>query len=82
MLPRYIFCQCMKPWILCANKKGSHQIDVRDLLTTYNIKPYYNIGKGNILYNPKYSLNFDFINNKKMNKEFKCRMLKDDTNEC
>jgi hypothetical protein len=68
----------MKPWILCANKKGSHQIDVRDLLTTYNMKPYYELGKGNILHNPNYSLNYDFINNKKNDDIFKCRMLKDD----
>jgi hypothetical protein len=68
----------MKPWILCANKKGSHQIDVRDLLTTYNMKPYYELGKGNILHNPNYSLNYDFINNKKNDVIFKCRMLKDD----
>jgi hypothetical protein len=68
----------MKPWILCANKKGSYQIDVRDLLTTYNMKPYYELGKGNILYNPNYSLNYDFINNKKNDDIFKCRMLKDD----
>jgi hypothetical protein len=68
----------MKPWILCANKKGSYQIDVRDLLTTYHIKPYYELGKGNILYNPNYSLNYDFINNKKNDDIFKCRMLKDD----
>ncbi len=78
MLPRYIFCQCMKPWILCPNKKGSYQIDVRDLLTTYNMKPYYELGKGNILYNPNYNLNYDFINNKKNDDIFKCRMLKDD----
>ncbi len=78
MLPRYIFCQCMKPWILCSNKKGSYQIDVRDLLTTYNMKPYYELGKGNILYNPNYNLNYDFINNKKNDNIFKCRMLKDD----
>ena len=82
MTPRYIFCKCMKPWILCVNKKSSYQIDVRDLLNTYNMAPYYHVGKDSILYNPKFSLNYDFINGKMINDTFKCRFLNDKQSEC
>ena len=82
MTPRYIFCKCMKPWILCVNKKSSYQIDVRDLINTYNMPPYYHVGKDSILYNPKFSLNYDFINGKMINDTFKCRFLNDKPSEC
>ncbi len=82
MTPRYIFCKCMKPWILCVNKKSSYQIDVRDLLNTYNMAPYYRVGKDSILYNPKFSLNYDFINGKMINDTFKCRFLNDKASDC
>jgi hypothetical protein len=72
----------MKPWILCVNKKSSYQIDVRDLLNTYNMAPYYHVGKDNILYNPKFSLNYDFINGKMINDTFKCRFLNDKASDC
>jgi hypothetical protein len=82
MIPRYIFCKCMKPWILCVNKKSSYQIDVRDLINTYNMPPYYHVGKDSILYNPKFSLNYDFINGKMINDTFKCRFLNDKASDC
>jgi hypothetical protein len=72
----------MKPWILCVNKKSSYQIDVRDLINTYNMPPYYHVGKDSILYNPKFSLNYDFINGKMINDTFKCRFLNDKPSEC
>ena len=75
MTPQYIFCKCMKPWILCVNKKASFQIDVRDLLNTYNMSPYFRVGKDSFLSNPNYSLKYDFINGKLLNSEFKCRFL-------
>jgi hypothetical protein len=49
----------MKPWFLCVNKKTNNQIIM---------KPYINVGKGNILYNS----NYDFINNKETNDKFVC----------
>jgi|LauGreDrversion4_2_1035121.scaffolds.fasta_scaffold93214_4 hypothetical protein len=73
MIPRYIFCQCMKPWNLCVNKPNSYKIDVRDLLNSYNLEPYLHLGKNNYIDNPEYNINYDFINNKKSNIKFKCR---------
>ena len=53
MIPKHIFCQCMKPWAICASKKNSYKLDVRDLINTNNLFfPYLN----------KTHLNYDFIN--------------------
>ena len=69
-LPKYIFCQCMKPWKLCINKPKSYKIDARDLLDIWSINRY--IFKSNMPYN----LNYDFINLKSSNKPFVCRFNK------
>ena len=96
MTPRYIFCQCMKPWNLCVNKPNSYKVDVRDLLNSYNMSPYIGIGKNINLYdmrpyitidklnyidNPNYNIDYDFINNKKSNTKFECRRLLDNNNK-
>jgi hypothetical protein len=93
MIPKYIFCQCMKPWNLCVNKSNSYKIDVRDLLNSYNMtpyihigkninlydmRPYIHIGKDNYIDNPNYNINYDFINNKTTDIIFKCRRLNDE----
>ena len=75
MIPRYIFCQCMKPWKLCINKQNSYKVDVRDLLNSYNMNPYIHIGKNNYVDNINYNINYDFINNKKTNTKFECCRL-------
>ena len=75
MIPRYIFCQCMKPWNLCINKQNSYKVDVRDLLNSYNMNPYIHIGKNNYVDNINYNINYDFINNKKTNTKFECCRL-------
>ena len=67
MLPKHIFCQCMKPWKICANPTKSYQIDTRDLLYTHDIKPVLN----------KIHLNYDFVNNKFLPVKFICRFDKD-----
>ena len=66
-IPKYIFCQCMKPWKICINKPNSYKIDARDLLDIWAINRY--IFKPNIPYN----LNYDFINLKPSNTKFVCR---------
>jgi len=69
-LPKYIFCQCMKPWKLCVNKPKSYKIDARDLLDIWSINRY--IFKSNMPFN----LNYDFINMKPSNEPFVCRFDK------
>jgi hypothetical protein len=69
-LPKYIFCQCMKPWKLCINKPKSYKIDARDLLDVWSINRY--MFKSNMPYN----LNYDFINLKLSDKPFVCRFNK------
>ena len=34
-IPQHIFCQCMKPWKICVNKKNSYKIDVQNLIDLY-----------------------------------------------
>ena len=64
MIPKHIFCQCMKPWSICTSKKNSYKLDVRDLINTNNLFfPYLN----------KTHLNYDFINRKTLKDEFVCR---------
>ena len=63
MIPKHIFCQCMKPWKICIDKKNSYKLDVRDLINTNNIGKY--------LTQPQ--LNYDFINRKIINDDFVCR---------
>ena len=62
-LPKHIFCQCMKPWAICASKKNSYKIDVRDLINTYNLTPYLS----------KQDINYDFSNEKWLKEKFECR---------
>ena len=73
-IPEHIFCQCMKPWKICANKKNSYKIDVRDLIDIYSLKPILNVGKGNIIHT-KFNVNYDFVNKKWMTEKFNCRFL-------
>ncbi len=54
MIQKHIFCQCMKPWAICASKKNSYKLDVRDLINTYNLTPYLS----------KQDINYDFANEK------------------
>ena len=63
MPPKHIFCQCMKPWKICTSKQKSYQIDIRDLLTTYDMPRFIT----------KFHLNYDFINKKFQNTKFICR---------
>lgn len=65
--PKYIFCQCMKPWKICVNKSNSYKLDVRDLLDIWSINRY--IFKTKMPFN----LNYDFINLKLSDKPFVCR---------
>ena len=37
-LPKHIFCQCMKPWTICANKNNSYKIDARDIININSLK--------------------------------------------
>jgi hypothetical protein len=69
-VPKYIFCQCMKPWKLCVSKPNSYKLDARDLLDVWSINLY--IYKNNMPFN----LNYDFINLKLSDKPFVCRFLK------
>ena len=62
-ISKNIFCQCMKPWEICINKPNSYKIDVRDLISTYNLSPYVS----------NHYLEYDFINNKPLQNYFKCR---------
>lgn len=75
MLPKYIFCQCMKPWKICVNKKKSYKIDVRELIDINSLKPqnYYYVPKGVNKYIPLSFLDYDFINKKWLLENFECR---------
>jgi hypothetical protein len=68
MIPPYIFCQCMKPWKICANQKKSYRIDIRDLISIYNMPSLLN----------KNHLNYDFVNRKFLPVKFVCRFDKYD----
>jgi hypothetical protein len=61
----------MKPWSICVNKKNSYKLDVRDLISTYNLTPYLN----------ESHLNFDFINKKQLADKFVCRFSKNERND-
>ena len=63
MIPKHIFCQCMKPWKICVSKKNSYKIDVRDLISTYKLSPYLD----------NHHLNYDFVNKKLLQSKFVCR---------
>ena len=63
-LPKYIFCQCMKPWSICISKNNSYKLDVRDLINIYNLTPHLN----------ESHLNFDFINRRPLEHKFVCRI--------
>lgn len=76
MLPKHIFCQCMKPWKLCVNKQKSYQVDTRDLILTHNLKPYLNVGKGVYIDNPSYNITYDFVNMRPSQTTFDCRFSK------
>ena len=65
-LPKYIFCQCMKPWTICANKKNSYKLDVRDLINTSNLNNF-------IPYLSDLHMNYDFANEKWLKNNFVCR---------
>ena len=67
MTPKYIFCQCMKPWKLCINKPNSYKIDARDLIDIYRLKCEKNCCNFN------YDINFDFVNMRPTNTKFVCR---------
>lgn len=67
LIPKYVFCQCMKPWKICVNKPNSYKLDVRDLLDVWSINQY--IFKSNMPLN----LNYDFIKLKPLKNEFVCR---------
>ena len=67
MIPKYIFCQCMKPWKLCINKPNSYKIDARDLIDIYRLNCEKNCC------NSKYDINFDFVNMRPTNTKFVCR---------
>ncbi len=70
-IPKYIFCKCMKPWIICLNKRNSYKIDVRDLIDINNI----NYIKNNEI--TKLHINYDFMNKKWLQYRFNCRFLDD-----
>ena len=63
MIQKHIFCQCMNPWAICASKKNSYKLDVRDLINTYNLTPYLS----------KQDINYDFVNQKWLPEKFECR---------
>ena len=71
MLSKYIFCQCMKPWKLCATKQNSYKIDVRDLIDTHTLKPFITVEKEKKISN--YNINYDFVNKKPSRTKFECR---------
>ena len=85
MTPKYIFCQCMKPWKLCINKKVSYKIDARGLIDIYRLKdPFYSETMSddkrnqlrNSCYNSSKNINYDFINMRPTNTKFECRFFK------
>ena len=65
-IPQYIFCQCMKPWTICANKKNSYKLDVRDLINTSNLTNF-------IPYLQDVHINYDFANERWLKENFECR---------
>lgn len=85
MTPKYIFCQCMKPWKLCINKKVSYKIDARGLIDIYRLRdPFYSETMSddkreqlrNSCYNSSKNINYDFINMRPTNTKFECRFFK------
>jgi hypothetical protein len=62
----------MKPWAICASKKNSYKLDVRDLIDLYSLNPILNVGKGT-----KFNVNYDFVNKKWLTEKFECRFLDD-----
>ena len=85
MTPKYIFCQCMKPWKLCINKKVSYKIDARGLIDIYRLKdPFYSETMSDdkreqlrdSCYNSSKNINYDFINMRPTNTKFECRFFK------
>lgn len=74
-IKKHIFCQCMKPWTICANKNNSYRLDVRDLIDTYSLKSqnYYHIPKSVDKYISLNFLDYDFINKKWLLEKFQCR---------
>ena len=65
-IPQYIFCQCMKPWVICVSKKNSYKLDVRDLINTSNLTNF-------IPYLQDVHINYDFANEKWLKNNFECR---------
>ena len=85
MTPKYIFCQCMKPWKLCINKKVSHKLDARGLIDIYRLRdPFYSETMSDdkrkelrdSCYNGSDNINYDFINMRPTNTKFECRFSK------
>ncbi len=67
--PKHIFCQCMKPIKVCANKKNTYKLDVRDLIDTYNIATPSNLSP--------LHLHYDFVNKKWLQYKFNCRFIEE-----
>jgi hypothetical protein len=65
-IPQHIFCQCMKPWAICANKKNSYKLDVRDLINTQNLTNF-------MPYLQDVHIKYDFINERWLKQPFECR---------
>jgi hypothetical protein len=69
----------MKPWKLCATKKNSYKIDVRDLIDTHTLKPFITVEKEKGKEKEKekgisnYNINYDFVNMKPSRTKFECR---------
>lgn len=66
-IPKYVFCQCMKPWKICINKPNSYKIDVRDLLDLWSINLYIYKTNKTIM------LNYDYVNLTPLKTKFVCR---------
>ena len=73
MIPKYIFCQCMKPWKLCVNKPNSYKIDTRGLIDIYRLRIPFLSETNSQSINEKYNINYDFINMRPTNTPFVCR---------
>ena len=61
----------MKPWKLCVNKQKSYKIDIRDLISNYNLMPLLN--NLNLNYFKNDFVNYDFVNKKYLTNKFVCR---------
>ncbi len=61
----------MKPWKICAAKQKSYKIDIRDLISTYDLPPVIT----------KFHLNYDFVNKKFLDIRFKCRYNDENGND-